>query len=189
MARQTATNLTHMASMETNVLDKTDKGRREIAQRTYRLPVRLRALLLLVDGKKTGAALLSQIAGIGLGIEHLTQLQEQGFVRNASERGASAESSAKGVATEVQTGEGAFEALYHFYSDTIKCNIGLHGYALQLLVEKAPDIAALTALREPYLTAVRQAKGNDTARSLADQLDALLDHRSTPHNRATREPG
>jgi hypothetical protein len=67
-----------------------------------------------------------------------------------------------------------FQSLYEFYNKTIKSNIGLRGFTLQLKVEKASSVDELRELRRPYLEAIMKAKGSDIARSLANQLDQLL---------------
>lgn len=64
--------------MGTTVFDKTDKGREEIATRKYHIPARMRALLLLIDGKRTREQLLGNVAGLGLdhnSIEELLSLE------------------------------------------------------------------------------------------------------------------
>jgi hypothetical protein len=67
-----------------------------------------------------------------------------------------------------------FQALYYFYTETIKTTIGLRGYGLQLKVERAGSIDDFRELRQLYLEAVLKAKGNEVARSLGDRLDQLL---------------
>lgn len=66
-------------------------------------------------------------------------------------------------------------AVYDFYTKTIKSNIGLRGFTLQLKVEKAETLDELRQLRDPYVEAVQKAKGRDKAALLAQQLDQLLD--------------
>lgn len=67
-------------------------------------------------------------------------------------------------------------AVYDFYTRTIKTNIGLRGFTLQLKVEKAATLDELRQLRDPYVEAVLKAKGRDKAALLAKQLDQLLDN-------------
>lgn len=68
-----------------------------------------------------------------------------------------------------------FQALYSFYTNTIRSTVGLRGFTLQLRVEKAASVDELLALRAPYLELVRRARGSERADALALQLDALLD--------------
>ncbi|MEO7497460.1 MAG: hypothetical protein ABIT83_10045, partial [Massilia sp.] len=79
-----------------------------------------------------------------------------------------------GARAEFASDAERFRALYDFYNQTIKSAIGLRGFTLQLKVEKAGDLAAMRALRLPYLQAVYKSKGSEMVRSLRDRLDHLL---------------
>jgi hypothetical protein len=68
----------------------------------------------------------------------------------------------------------SFLALQTFFNETIRSMIGLRGFTLQLKVERAGTLADFQALREPYLAAVKKAKGNEMMISLADKLDQLI---------------
>lgn len=172
--------------MSNSVFDKTEKGREEIATRKHHLAPRLRTLLVLIDGKQSKEALLQKVAGIGLGEEGIEELMNNGFIEipAASKPAAQAEAAAPpdkpdvAAATRADAilpeGENQFQAIYHFYTETIKSTIGLRGYGLQLKVEKAATINDFRALRQPYLEAVLKAKGNEMARSLRSRLDQLL---------------
>jgi hypothetical protein len=172
-------------SMTNPVFDKTEKGREEIATRKHHLAPRLRTLLVLIDGKQSKDELLKKVAGIGLGEEGIEELANNGFIEIPASQPATM------VAAAVQPkqpamaapapadailpeGENQFQAVYHFYTETIKSTIGLRGYGLQLKVEKAATIDDFRALRQPYLEAVLKAKGNEMARSLRSRLDQLL---------------
>lgn len=177
--------------MTNQILDKTDKGREEIATRKYQLAPRLRTLLLLVDGKQRTEALLAKVVGLGLSEENITALIENGFIQISA--GPPAAEPVPAISTPVveavppesankasvpqgilADGETQFSALYHFYTETIKSTIGLRGYGLQLKVERANSIDDFRELRRPYLEAVLKAKGKEMARSLRDRLDQLL---------------
>jgi len=170
--------------MTTSIFDKTDKGREEIATRKHHLQSRLRTLLVLIDGKQTTADLLSKVAGLGLTADSITELVENGFIQAAAaaEPVVSAPKTASPALEMPQQstdailpeGENQFQAIYHFYTETIKSTIGLRGYALQLKVEKASSVEEFRELRQPYLEAVLKAKGNEIARSLRNRLDQLL---------------
>jgi hypothetical protein len=171
--------------MSNPVFDKTEKGREEIATRKHHLAPRLRTLLVLIDGKQSKEELLKKVAGIGLGEEGIEELANNGFIEipAASQPATVAEPAAPPEKPDVaaaQTdavlpeGESQFQAIYHFYTETIKSTIGLRGYGLQLKVEKAATIDDFRALRQPYLEAVLKTKGNEMARSLRNRLDQLL---------------
>jgi hypothetical protein len=170
------------------IFDKTDKGREEIATRKHQLALRLRTLLLLIDGKQSIEEILKKVAGLGLNQDSITELLNNGFLQQIAVAPAPAPVEAQPSATEnnaqpgvtarsaavMPDGETQFQAIYHFYTQTIKSIIGLRGYALQLKVERAGSIEEFRELRRPYLEAVLKAKGNEIARSLRTSLDELL---------------
>ena len=172
--------------MTTTIFDKTEKGREEITTRKYQLAPRLRTLLVMIDGKQRADELLQKVGGLGLNQESIGELLENGFIHVIA-------APAPAPVNEAVTPQPAsipelpsqnaalasnanqFQALYQFYTETIKSTIGLRGYALQLKVEKAASVADLRELRQPYLEAVLKAKGNEMTRSLRSRLDQLLD--------------
>ncbi|HEY8024294.1 MAG TPA: hypothetical protein VIF60_06995 [Burkholderiaceae bacterium] len=77
-------------------------------------------------------------------------------------------------ATILPEGETQFQALYNFYTTTIKSTLGLRGFGLQLKVEKCGNIDDFRALRQTYVDAVLKSKGAEMARSLSERLDHLL---------------
>lgn len=164
--------------MTTSIFDKTDKGREEIATRKYHLASRLRTLLVLIDGKKNSDELLKKLAGMGLDETSVAELQRDGFIHETSTEGIQASPTSATTndpaSNPLPPGQNQFEAIYHFYNETIKSTVGLRGYPLQLKVERANSIEDFRKLRQHYLEVVQKAKGHEMARSLRDRLDQLL---------------
>ncbi|MDB5762901.1 MAG: hypothetical protein JWQ21_1896 [Herminiimonas sp.] len=172
------------------ILDKTDKGREEIATRKYHLTTRLRSFLLVIDGKHKTGDLLKKFQELGLNDQILAELLENGFIQGIGSPQAAASIAADSnpaAARQAPTirnepalqpiaagSESQFQSVYHFYCETIKSAIGLRGYALQLKVERASSIEDFRLLRDPYLKAVLKTKGTEMERSLRDRLDQLL---------------
>lgn len=175
------------------ILDKTDKGREEIATRKYHLAARSRTLLVLIDGKHSMEEILKQISGLGLNEQNVNELLDNGFVHDVestrkrlsipAETPTNAEPSTDialpamhipNAGSILPPGENQFQALYNFYTSTIKNTIGLRGYGLQLKIERASSVDDFRNLRATYLEAVQKAKGSEMARSLRDRLDQLL---------------
>lgn len=183
--------------MLNTVLDKTEKGRNEIATRSHHLASRLRTLLLLIDGKAPTDHLLKTVSGLGMTNQHLQELIDQGFVTsrvvdnavvletlagNSEVENSAAslvlvpvvsEESAPG-ATQGTDVVAQIQAVHQFYNETIKAYIGLRGIGLQLKVERAATLEDYRALRQPYLDAIRAQKGEDVALSLDVKLQAVL---------------
>lgn len=172
----------------TMIYDKTEKGHDEIHTRKNHLASRLRSLLVQIDGKTSDDALLKKVAGLGLTQESVDELLQQGYIAPHADQTPSdvpvgaPEANAPGAKPEAHPdksailpeGETLWEALYHFYTTTIKSTLGLRGYTLQLKVERCASIDDFKALRQPYVDAVLKSKGPEMARSLGDRLDQLL---------------
>ena len=163
--------------MNTSIYDKTAKGKEEIATRKYQLAPRLRALLVLIDGRRAEEELLRNVAGLGLGASALAELLEHGYIVPATGYAALVEEPAP-AEPPLQSAQIAqiaqFQSIYDFYNKTIKNTIGLRGFTLQLKLEKASSVAELRELRHAYIEAVQKARGSETAAALARQLDQLL---------------
>lgn len=214
--------------MSTRVYEKTDKGREEIATRKHHLSVRLRSVLVMVDGLKPLSALMPHLAKLGLDKASIDELVEQDYIhslpcaeddviapvahaarvppglRRAQKlHGAGAHpapvkladidlASVNGVIdvapevarpasvmpsgfAEIPAADAErFKAVHRFFNETIRGNLGLRGFALQLKVERADTLDDLRALRQPYLDAVQKAKGNEMAQALDARLLSLL---------------
>ncbi|HZW14369.1 MAG TPA: hypothetical protein VFF81_14415 [Noviherbaspirillum sp.] len=167
--------------MATIIFDKTDKGREEIATRKFQLAPKMRTLLVMIDGKQSSDELLQKIGGLGFTPESINELMANGFIHQVAaietpvvSGPVPAPGPAPAAAAPTQATANQFQALYHFYTETIKSTIGLRGYSLQLKVEKASSIDELRELREPYLEAVLKAKGKEMAQSVRGRLDELL---------------
>ena len=182
------------------IFDKTAKGQEEIATRKHGLPSRLRSLLVLVDGKTSVEGLIKKVIGLGLNEESIAELLEQEFIAPhessavmttpitkappappspasaATQPSAPLEAptSAPEPAAVLPEGETQFQALYHFYTTTIKSTLGLRGFTMQMKVERCANIDDFRALRPAYVEAVQKSKGDEMARSLGARLDQLL---------------
>ncbi|WP_300456430.1 hypothetical protein [Accumulibacter sp.] len=65
-----------------SVLSKTAKGLDEIATRRHRLPARMRALLIMVDGRHSGKQLLAMRPSTVEAERHLAALLAEGFIQS-----------------------------------------------------------------------------------------------------------
>lgn len=59
---------------------RTDKGAGEVAQRSQAIPSRARSLLMLIDGKASGAQLLDKFAAYPNAAEFLQLLEDGGYI-------------------------------------------------------------------------------------------------------------
>ena len=59
---------------------RTEKGAAEVAQRSQAIPARARSLLLMIDGKSTGAQLIEKLAAFPSSGELLQLLETEGYI-------------------------------------------------------------------------------------------------------------
>lgn len=225
--------------MSTRVYEKTDKGREEIATRKHQMSMRLRSVLVMIDGRQPFSALLPNLARLGLDKTSIDELVAQDFIRvvpgteekivpevvhvarlpSAVRRmqklreanahlntlqlmeldqadlgieidlapppmpvasaapvpAAPAPAPTPAVPAVLAVSDtDRYHAVHKFYNETIRGNLGLRGFGLQLKVEKAGTLDELRALREPYLDAVKKTRGNEMAQALDVRLSSLL---------------
>jgi hypothetical protein len=112
--------------------------------------------------------------------QSVAELLEDGFIKPVAVSESPAAAAAAQPAASfpalrsLPAGQTQYEAVYKFYTETISSTLGLRGYGLQLKVEKAASVDDFRRLREPYLEAVRKAKGNEMAQGMRLRLDELL---------------
>lgn len=220
--------------MGTRVYEKTDKGREEIATRKHQLPMRLRSVLVMIDGRQQLSGLLPNLTRMGLDQASIDDLVTQEFIRvipgtepvvvpevvlvarvptaiRRMQKLREANSQLNTLqlieleqaapqieidvapvpasvaapvlhtpsppsppAEPVISDTQRFDSVHKFYNETIRGNLGLRGFGLQLKVEKAGTLDDLRALRQPYLDAVKKTRGNEMAQALDVRLSSLL---------------
>ena len=79
---------------------RTEKGAAEVAQRSQAIPSRARSLLLMIDGKSTGAQLLEKLAAFPNSGELLQLLEAEGYI-GPVDGGGAAESAPAAVPVSV----------------------------------------------------------------------------------------
>ena len=175
--------------MATIYYDKTDKGREEISSRKYQLPSKLRPLLVMIDGKHGSDELLKRLAAIGLTQENLEELLRLGFIapvqvsvpapvelarKDTPQVVEETKTETKETSKQVTPAE-KIANLRQFFTETIKGNLGLRGFTLQLKVERAETLEDFISLSEDYVEALYKAKGQQIARNLEARLQDLID--------------
>lgn len=162
--------------MKNVIFDKTERGREEIATRVHHLALRLRSLLVMIDGKQGTLELLHKVGGLGLTLGSFAELADGGFIREVATSSV-AVAPAPNLPALQPTAMSEVEqilALHAFFNGTIKSALGLRGFSLQLKAERAMTLADFEQLRAPFLAAVLKSKGDEMARSLGARLDQLL---------------
>jgi hypothetical protein len=151
--------------------NKTDKGRDEIAARTFGLPSRMRTLLVMIDGRHPMEELLPKVMGLGLTASAVDELLAQGFIEEG-------EAPPPPTIMPIPPTEEELAAQYAqaraFYARTIEPTLGLRGQVLQTKLEAAATLEDLKAMRITFFEMVNRIRGRPVALALKKELDGIL---------------
>lgn len=209
---------------------KTDAGRNELRARQLGLSPKLRALLVMIDGRQSVMDYLLRLKEIGIDEHTFDQLYKQGLIEpifpqtssdvviskkiesviapieqmpaiSLSEPIVQHEFTQKPQASRQQVSLAVFEPqyeeeelqerryqerrqeeierqrlrqIYEFYITTIRDNIGLRGFMLQVDVENAQTLDEYRALQKRYVNALDKTAPEPIARLLKIELERLL---------------
>jgi hypothetical protein len=147
---------------ENEVPSKTDAGRDEIQNRTRKLPMGLRSILLMVDGQRSVRELRGVTAGLRGAEDALEQLREMGLIALPMSLAAAAAATIPGAPpasapapaandsappTDPAAGDvDGYATLSAQMSQTVREYLGMRGYFLQLKIDNCTEVAELLAL-------------------------------------------
>ena len=145
---------------------KTEAGRTEMQARAVIKDRSHRTLMLLIDGVKSEAMLLANVAGIST--EDFKALQALGLIApasssvrvNTSPSSGAREAAAAPAAPEVPLDYATFTGAL---TQLISNELGLRGFTLTLAVEKAGTIEELQAVAQRTIEQIRERKGDGAA--------------------------
>lgn len=191
---------------------KTAKGMEEIIARRSSIDMRLNSALVLVDGKRSVRAISQALEQAGLPADAMEMLLHGGFIEiktvapvaqvvatstpvESSSDGAPVSTVDTEAAAKSKLARKSFQALYEFMVNTTKESLGLRGFPLQLRIERAADVIALTELVAPISESIAKRHGlqqaNDFLRDVAPLIGGarpvrsglrLITDRRTPGN-------
>lgn len=150
---------------------KTEKGQEEIATRAHHLPARVRALLIMVDGKRTGAGLLASSPAGTEGEQHLALLLEQGFIAAVAASPVDAAASPPPT-TSAPTED--IRSARQLISHTLIDLLGPDADVFTAKVDGAKTIAELVQLTEKFRDTVRAAVGSKRADLFWSKIAAVI---------------
>jgi hypothetical protein len=158
-----------------DVLEKTDKGHEELRTRQYKLPAKMRAVLLMVDGSLSVGGLQEQMTDLGFADDALDGLVEQGFLQVRG--GAAAPAPAAPVVVEAEAVPAdvtPFAALRRLMNESVHKTLGLKGFFFTLKIEKSSNIEDLRELFPEYEALMKKALSEETAELFLTKARSLL---------------
>jgi hypothetical protein len=170
---------------------KTRKGMDELLAKRNGIDARLNTALIFVDGQRSTQDLLAALKASGLPADTLDILVHGGYVAEVKSKVTALPSAAatSQPAVESRSGDGssaskedksnedksraAFQALYAFMVKKSKDLLGLRGFAFQLRIERAHDVASLLELVNTMSEAIAKRHGLQTANTFLRDLSQL----------------
>lgn len=172
---------------ENEVPSKTDAGRDEIQNRTRKLPMGLRSILLMVDGQRSVRELRGVTAGLRGAEDALEQLREMGLITLPMSLAAAAAATipaapaaANDPAPLANAGGSdatdGYATLSAQMSQAVREHLGMRGYFLQLKIDNCTEVAELLALLPELSSALGHVRdlgfANDVERRLREVAEA-----------------
>jgi len=152
-----------------SVFSKTAKGLDEIATRTHHLPSRTRAMLIMVDGQRTGKQLLALGLSAIEGRQQLAALLAGGFIEPLGE--ASVANTAPG---RREAAEDDLSLAKSYIVCTLRELLGVHAQPLIVDVEHATTADELLRLVGKLRTALAGIADQKRVRQFLDELELAL---------------
>ena len=160
-----------------DIYSKTALGRDEVENHKLHLPSRLRTMLIMVDGRKTAAALKDDAAKFGCPADFLESLEAAGLIARSGESSkatavlplaAAAPESA--VALPAQDEYTRFRAAKDFMNNAVVNALGMRAFFFTLKLERAGNVADLRELVKPFKDAITKGTSEAEAELLTQGL-------------------
>jgi hypothetical protein len=152
---------------------KTEDGVREIKERKLSLPVALRSLLIMIDGKATVAQVLERARALRADEQALAVLERAGLI--AKRFSAPSVTDTEAAATPRSEDEAhRFVAAQRKLSDLINQHLGLRGYLLIMRLERASNLRDLHDLLPDVAKALVKRIGVEAATPIVTELERLI---------------
>jgi hypothetical protein len=191
MSIQTAPVQTRASAMnDSDLFQKTAAGTDELKSRARGLPMRLRTMLIMVDGSRTVADLRAAAEALAVPADFLERLLQAGLIelskrQVAAKPAAPAESPAAPTTgpapltssytlPAIPTDPERFVVAQKFMIETAVDSMGIRSYFFTLKLERCYTLDDLRALMPEFSQGLVKAKGELKARSLSQRLQALI---------------
>ncbi len=171
---------------ESDIYIKTAGGAEALKQRSAALPGRLRTMLIMVDGVRSGAQLRAAADSLGAPEDFLLTLQQQGWVEalpGPATAPASASAAVPARASQADADSGAampashaerFLAAQRYMNDTAVDGMGFRVFFFSLKLEKCFNADDLRALLPEFVKHMTKARGEVFAQAASDRVRRLL---------------
>jgi hypothetical protein len=152
---------------------KTEDGIREVKERKLNLPIALRSLLIMIDGKATIAEVLERTRALRVDEDSVAALERAGLI--AKRFSAPSVADVAPAATPRSEDEAQrFVAAQRRLSDLINEHLGIRGYLLVMRVERAANLRDLHDMLPDFAKALVKRIGVERATPIVTDLEQLI---------------
>jgi hypothetical protein len=159
-----------------SIYARTEKGSAEVAQRSQAIPNKARSLLLMIDGKASGAQLLDKFAAFPNSAELLQILEDGGYIAAMAGAPTSVPAprpAAPGPVAGAPSGD-SLSTVRRFMNQTLREIFGPDADELSLKVDKAVSAADLRVLAEKHRDLIATVGGRRKAESYWQTIEVLM---------------
>ncbi|HTS23752.1 MAG TPA: hypothetical protein VMN79_18310 [Casimicrobiaceae bacterium] len=152
---------------------KTEEGVREVKERKLSLPIALRSLLIMIDGKLTIAEVLDRARALRVDQEAIAALERSGLIAKRFSVPSVVETEATAAPRSEDEAQ-RFVAAQRRLSDLINEHLGLRGYLLIMRLERASNLRDLHDLLPDVAKALVKRIGVESATPIVAELEQLI---------------
>jgi hypothetical protein len=152
---------------------KTEDGIRELKERKLNLPIALRSLLIMIDGKLSVAEVLERAQALRVDLDAVAGLERAGLIAKRFSAPSVAEAGVASVARskdEVERFIGAQKQL----SDLLNEHLGFRGYMMMMRLQRAENLRDLHDLLPDFAKALVKRIGIEAATPIVSELERLI---------------
>jgi len=152
---------------------KTDDGIRELKERKLNLPIALRSLLIMIDGRRSVADVLERAQALHVDLSAVAALERAGLIAKRFGAPSVAEAGGASVARSDDEVE-RFIATQKRLSDLLNEHLGFRGYLMMMRLQRAENLRDLHDLLPDVAKALVKRIGIEAATPIVSELERLI---------------
>ena len=152
---------------------KTEDGIRELKERKLNLPIALRSLLIMIDGKRSVADVLERAQALHVDLSAVVALERAGLIAKRLSAPSVAEVGGATAARSEDEVERFIRGQKRL-SDLLNEHLGFRGYMMMMRLQRAENLRDLHDLLPDFAKALVKRIGIEKATPIVSELERLI---------------
>ena len=152
---------------------KTEDGIRELKERNLNLPIALRSLLIMIDGKRSVADVLERAQALHVDLSAVVALERAGLIAKRLSAPSVAEVGGATAARSEDEVERFIRGQKRL-SDLLNEHLGFRGYMMMMRLQRAENLRDLHDLLPDFAKALVKRIGIEKATPIVSELERLI---------------